>query len=108
MSILTPTPTTVVQAIAPFKKVAANLKSVAISQKKKAENAQAKIDAACAALTNTSQAQTIVIDDATSEALAATRLLEKLEELLSVDTTPVSEMKPAEKMAAARDLDKKG
>lgn len=100
MSILGTTPTTVQQAIAPFQKVAANLKAVRLAQQKKSTAAQGKINTARKALEVTEKTESAVINAATSEEVAATRLLDKLEALLSPDVPSVDGMKPADKMSA--------
>jgi hypothetical protein len=106
MSVFSPTPTTVEQAIAPFKKVQENLKAVRSAQKKKASDAQSKIDTARRALETTEKAESTVINAATSEDVAATRLLEKLDALLSPDVPDVGSMKPAQKANAGHTQNK--
>jgi len=100
MNILSSTPTTVAQAIMPFQKVITNLKAVRAAQQKRTAAAQNKIDAARRTLDITEKSEAAVIDAATSEDVAAARLLKKLEELLSADVPSVAAMKPADKMSA--------
>lgn len=106
MSILSSTPTTVADAIAPLKKIVSNLKDVKDIQKQRAESSQAKIDAARRTMETTERAEAAIINSAVSEEVAAASLLAKLEELMSLDVPSVAAMKPADKMSAGHSKDK--
>lgn len=100
------TPKTVTQAIAPFEKVKANLKSVLAAQAASRTAAQGRLDAARKAAEQSEKTETAKIKAAQEEELRAKALFDKLDALLSADA-PVNldTMSPAEKVNAGKKLD---
>ena len=99
-------PKTVEQAIAPFKKITANLKTVLTAQKKAKSTAQNRIVAARLSLHKTETAEEAKIKTATEEELRAVTLIDNLEKLFSGDVTvKLDTLTPAEKVNAGRKLE---
>lgn len=97
---------TVAQAIAPFEKVKANLKSVLAAQSANRAAAQGRLDAARKAADKAETTETAHIKAAQEEELRAKALIDKLDALLTADApVDLDTMSPAEKANAGKKLD---
>lgn len=99
-------PKTVSEAIAPFKAVQNNLKSVLAAQKKARDEAVKRLDLARKLAKQAELVETANIEAAQAEELRAKAVLEKLDAFLS-DDRPVNfgDMTPAERLNAGKKLD---
>lgn len=86
MALLTTTPKTVAQAIAPFEKVKTNLKSVLAAQAKNRTAAQGRLEAARKAADQAANVEGANIKAAQEEELRAKALIDNLEKLFATDT----------------------
>ncbi len=98
-------PKTVAQAIAPFEKVKANLKSALAEQATHRRDAQSRLAAARKASERAETTETANIKAAQNEELQAKALIEKLDALLSPAPVDLDTMSPAEKANAGKKLD---
>jgi hypothetical protein len=99
-------PKTVAQAIAPFKKITGNLKTVLAAQKAASAASQKRIDAARATAKTVESTEGAAIKLAQEESLRATALIDNLEKLFSGDViVQLDAMTPSEKANAGRKLE---
>lgn len=105
MAISLTAPKTVAQAIAPFAKVTANLKSVLAAQAKNRSAAEGRLTAARKAAEVSEKTETANIKAAQEEELQAKALIANLEALLRPVPVDLDKMSPGEKANAGRKLD---